>query len=110
MCWFHVNGYRYSSMEQYSNAQKFYIPDSPEHMEYFDIIRSADSPTKILMLGQQKCKGGYCSKWVVNKRYDLRTVNDVIRQYKHLKIRSDWYDVVDAVILEGKEAAKLQLM
>jgi ribA/ribD-fused uncharacterized protein len=87
---FELDGKVWASAEQYFQAQKYYIPNSPRHMEYFNIIYNADSPTKVFMLGRQQCKGGYAAKWVVNKKTDTRLVNDVIRMYKDLQIVDDW--------------------
>ena len=44
----------WSCVEQYFQAMKFYIPESNEHMEYFDIINQTDSPMKMANLGRQK--------------------------------------------------------
>ena len=87
---FVLDNLRWRTTEQYFQAQKFYIPDSPRHMEYYSIIQSADSPMKVFMLGRQKRKGGYCAKWVVNKDSDSRTVNDMVSKYEDLQIREDW--------------------
>lgn len=85
-----INGVEWSCVEHYFQAEKFHIPDSPRHMEYYNIIRLADSPTKIFMLGRQKKKGLNASKWVVNKKHDTRLVNDVIGMYQDLQPVSDW--------------------
>ena len=85
-----IDGLTWLCVEHYFQAAKFYIPDSPQHMEYFNIIHSADSPAKMAMLGRQKKGSRFSTKWVVNKKTDQRTVNDVIDLYKHLEMRKDW--------------------
>ena len=88
-----IHGFLWSCVEHYFQAAKFYIPTSDRHMEYFNIIQQADSPTKIFMLGRQKKKGGYASKWIVNKKTNTNKVNDIIDKYDTLKIRDDWDDI-----------------
>lgn len=87
---FELDGHQWLSVEQYFQAQKFKIDDSPSHMRYYEIIKHTDTPNKAMMLGQQKCKWGYASKWVVSKKTDPRTVNEVILDYSYLSIRDDW--------------------
>lgn len=87
---FEIDGYNYMNVEQYFQAQKFMMPESSDHMAYVNIICSADSPSKIFMLGQQKCKYGYASKWVINKKTNNELVNDVIENYSHISIRPNW--------------------
>ena len=94
-----IDGLDWISTEHYFQAQKFYIPDSPRHMEYYNIIHKADSPMKVTILGRQKCRGGYAAKWVVAKSSDERTLNDVIREYADVQIRSDWDTVRDDVMM-----------
>lgn len=87
-----IDNVTWRTVEQYFQAQKFYKPESARHMEYYNIIHSADAPTKVFMLGRQKKKGGYAAKWCVNKNTDPRYVNNVIDEYKDLEIREDWDD------------------
>ena len=87
-----INGREWSSVEHFYQASKFYIPQSLRHMEYYNLIHSADSPTKVFMLGTQKKKYGYAVKWTVNKK-DKRTINSVIDLYNDIHIRDDWEDV-----------------
>ena len=61
-------------------------------MEYYSIIQQADCTAKERMLSLQE-KGVRGSTWVVNKKTDQRTLNDVIELYKHLESRKDWKDV-----------------
>lgn len=85
-----IDGYTYMSTEHYYQAQKFYVPSSPRHMEYFGIIATTDSPQKVFMLGNQKPNTFRASRWKVNKRTDERLVNDVIATYEDLQLREDW--------------------
>lgn len=93
-----IDGTSWSTVEHYFQAQKFYVPDSPRHMEYYRLMVICDSPMKLFMMGQQKKKGGYAAKWAVNKKLDDRTVNDVIDLYKDVAIRSDWGAVKEDVM------------
>ena len=93
------------TVEHYFQAQKFYVPDSPRHMEYYRIMAMCDSPMKLFMMGTQKRKGGYAAKWVVNTKLDSRTVNDVIDLYKDLAIRPDW-DAAKEDVMRKALAAK----
>ena len=96
-----IQGKTWINVEQYFQAMKFYVPDSPEHMEYFNIIQSSDSPMKCMTLGRQKVRGGYAGKWLVNKTSDKRSLNEVIEKYKNLKIRDDWNSVRDDVMYDA---------
>ena len=98
---FILDGHRWLTVEQYFQAQKFNIPDSPTHMKYYEIIKHTDTPNKAMMLGQQKCKWGYASKWVVSKQNDGRTVNEVIHEYSDLSIRGDWESIKLSIMKKG---------
>ena len=87
--------------EQYFQANKFYIPDSPQHMEYYNVIKSTDSPMKAVCLGRQKLSGRFAGNWVVNRATDKRTLGEAIEQYKHLSIRPDWEQVKIRDMLHG---------
>jgi predicted NAD-dependent protein-ADP-ribosyltransferase YbiA (DUF1768 family) len=95
----------YISVEQYFQAQKFYIPDSYRHMEYFKIICSSDRMSKVFMLGTQCPRYGYASNWVVNRITDRRHLNSVIDDYKDIKIRKDW-DRIRLELMEKGVRAK----
>lgn len=84
---FTLDGEQWSTSEHYFQASKF-----DHNKEYVDIIRRANTPYKAFILAQQKKKGGYASKWTLDKS-DNRTLNDLVDQYKDIKIRSDWEDV-----------------
>ena len=108
-----IDGVTWLCVEHYYQANKFYIPESPQHMEYYNIIYTADSPAKMAMLGRQKKGTRFSNNWVVNKKTDNRTVNDVIDFYKHLEMRKDWNDVrvevmKKAITIKFQENAKLK--
>lgn len=86
--------------EQYFQAQKF-NKNSKEYLEYYNIIKNADSPAKVKMLGIQKPNTFRGSKWVVNKKTDKRLVNDMINKYKHLTIRDDWESVKVKIMVKA---------
>lgn len=95
---FTIDGKTWPTTEHYFQAAKF---DNPEYVE---LIRTASTPNKAFILGGQKKKGGYAGKWPLNKK-DTRTLNEVIDDYAHLKIRSDW-DTVKLVEMEKALFAK----
>lgn len=76
--------------------------------EYYNIIHSANTANKAFILAKQKKKGGYQTKWTVNKVEDKRTLNDVIDFYKHVEIRHDWEEV-KLDIMEKAVFAKFSL-
>jgi predicted NAD-dependent protein-ADP-ribosyltransferase YbiA (DUF1768 family) len=84
--------------EQYFQAMKFYNINSDSHMNYFDCIQSVDSPMKAMILGRQKQKGGYAGNWTINKKTDIRTLNEVIKIYSDITIRDDWNYVRDEIM------------
>lgn len=84
-----IDGVTWLSSEHYFQSMKF-SNKNVDCETYFDILQKADSPMKIFALARQKLLSGYGSKWVVNKKEDKRFVNDVIKQYEHVKIRTDW--------------------
>lgn len=87
---FVIDGTTWNDADHYVRASMFYIPDSPQHMEYYNIIQNADGPNKIKLLVYQDKGGRYTKDWVINKETDKRNVNDVIETYKHLEVRKDW--------------------
>lgn len=53
---------QWDTVEHYFQANKFIHND-----EYYNIIKSANTPGKAFMLAQQKKKGGYAAKWSLNR-------------------------------------------
>ena len=99
-----IDGTTWLNVEHYECASWFYIPDSPEHMEYYNIIKTADGPNKVKMLVYQDKGGRYSKDWVINKETDKRTVNDVVKLYKHLEQRKDWRYVCNEIWKKADEA------
>ena len=91
--------------EQYYQAMKFYLPNSPEHMEYFELIHKTDSPMKAFALGCQKKQNGVRGQWFINKKTCKESLNNVINKYKHLKPRDDW-DLIKMSIMTDVLSAK----
>ena len=90
-----IDEQQWLNIEQYFQSQKFYNTD------YYNIIKSTDSPMKATILGRQKIRGGYAGNWVVNKLSDTRTLNEVIALYQHIKIRDDWEIVKDDIMFNA---------
>lgn len=87
-----IDNHFWLNVEHYFQAQKFV-----HEPEYYQIIQTCDSPQKFKNLGCQK-KTQYSAKWVVNKQSDKRLLNDIVDQYKHLKIREDWDTIRDSIM------------
>jgi predicted NAD-dependent protein-ADP-ribosyltransferase YbiA (DUF1768 family) len=88
---FVLDGKTWQTTEHYFQAAKFsHFP------EYVDLIQACNTPGKCFVLAQQKCKGGYAAKWMINPAIgDRRLLNDIVREYKEkgVHIRPDWDDV-----------------
>lgn len=83
-----IDGIEYPCTEIYFQAQKFVHEE-----EYFRLICACDSPQKSKNMGTQRVdyRG---ESWYINKdKKELGKVNDIIRKYKHVRIRDDWDDV-----------------
>ena len=86
-----IEGEKWANTEQYFQAMKFRGKKAtPRMIEYSNIIKAADSPMKTKLLGAQKKDMRFGKKWKVNKNTDHRLINDVVEEYKDLKIRDDW--------------------
>lgn len=94
---FEVDGVKFLNNEHYYQSQKF---NRKETQEYYLFILQADSPQKAKDMANQRpnYRG---ESWYINKnKKSLGKMNDVIRKYKHLKIRPDWDDVkVDTMMI-----------
>lgn len=101
-----VDGETWTSTEHYYQAQKFKvkgknIPNQARYNEYYNIIKSCDSPRKQKMLATQKKDTRFGKNWKINKNSDHRLVNDVIEQYKDLKLREDWEEAKVHVMIRA---------
>ena len=85
-----IDGTIWTDVDHYVGASWFYVPDSPQHMEYYNIIKTADGPNKIKLLVYQDKGGKYSKDWVINTETGKRKVNEVVKLYKHLQQREDW--------------------
>jgi N-glycosidase YbiA len=99
---FLFNGKYYKTSEHAFQAAKF------EDEEYAEVIRQATTPNFARILGNQKCKGGYPN---------IVKMNDVVRQYQHIKMKENWntlrdeimQQIVDAKFSQCKRLKKLLL-
>ena len=97
-----IEGEKWLNTEQYFQAMKFRGVKATRRMiEYSNIIKTADSPLKTKLLGAQKKDMRFGKKWKVNKNTDHRLINDVIDEYKDLKIRNDWGNVAFLVMIKA---------
>ena len=97
-----IEGEKWINTEQYFQAMKFRGVKATRRMvEYSNIIKTADSPLKTKLLGAQKKDMRFGKKWKVNKNTDHRLINDVIDEYKDLKIRNDWGNVAFLVMIKA---------
>jgi ribA/ribD-fused uncharacterized protein len=86
-----IDDEKWTNTEQYFQAMKFRGDKAtPRMIEYSNIIKNADSPMKVKMLGTQTKNKRFGTKWKINKKTDERLVNDVVDLYKDLKLRDDW--------------------
>lgn len=99
-----IDGKSWPTTEHYFQAMKFYDPSSVRHAEYMEIIRLSDGPMKAAILGRQKQKGGFAGDWKVNKVSDLRTLNDVIKAYSDVSLRTDWESAKDDIMRKALQA------
>ena len=85
-----IENEKWTNTEQYFQAMKFRGKNAtPRMIEYSNIIKNADSPMKVKLLGTQKKNMRFGKKWKVNKKTDERLINDIVDDYKDLKIRTD---------------------
>lgn len=95
-----INGIEYSSTEAYFQSKKFDIENDTdkERIIYSKLISLVDSPQKAKDMGSQKTnyRG---ESWLINKnKPELGFVNDIIRKYSHIKMRSDWDQIKNTIM------------
>lgn len=97
-----IDGEIWGTTEQYFQAMKFRGDEKDKRSwEYSNLIKKADSPTKVKMLGTQRKNMGYGKNWELIKGVDKRLVNDLIDEYKDVRMRSDWEQVRVRVMLRA---------
>ena len=97
-----INGEYWINTEAYFQAMKFRGKKAtPRMIEYSNIIKNADSPSKITGLGRQKKNMRFGKKWMINKKTDHRLLNDVIEEYKDIKPMKDWQNKSIYVMIEA---------
>ena len=69
------------------------------------MIATADTPNKAITLAKQKLPSGYASKWKHTKTSNL-TIGELLKRGKNqgVKIRPDWDQVKDEVMLRANRA------
>jgi predicted NAD-dependent protein-ADP-ribosyltransferase YbiA (DUF1768 family) len=82
--------------EVYYQAQKFQNVSGAD--EYFQLIASCDSPQKAKNMGGQVISPRAERWWINKKRPELGYVNDAVRRFSHLQIRSDWKEAMEEVM------------
>lgn len=102
---FILDGETWMTTEHYFQAAKF----MDHHPDYANLIRMCSTPGKCFVLANQKCKGGYAAKWMVNPEAgDRRLLNDIVIKYKDtVHIRPDW-DNVRLVVMKRCLLAKFR--
>lgn len=91
----------FRSVEQFYQAYKFYNPDDPISMEYFQLLLEADSPQKVKDMGNQRVSR-FGAKWLINKaKPALGTVKEAVERYSSLEMRPDWDEIKVEVMEEG---------
>lgn len=100
-CTLIIDDIKFLSVEHYFQSMKF---KDEKTMNYFKLLTECDSPAKCKELGSQK-SGRFSSKWLVNKtKPELGFVSDVIEKNIDLKIRDDWLEVRDKIMMIGLKA------
>lgn len=93
-----IDGQDWPTTEHYFQGQKF-AGQGHDAQAYIELIRQADTPNKAFILSQQKKKGGYAGKWLVNKKTAPMTLNEAIAKYAgKVKMRGEWEAVRLAVM------------
>uniref|UniRef100_A0A6C0ELZ2 DNA-(apurinic or apyrimidinic site) endonuclease n=1 Tax=viral metagenome TaxID=1070528 RepID=A0A6C0ELZ2_9ZZZZ len=108
-----IDGETWQTTEQYFQAMKFRGPGaSKRSIKYSNLIKEADSPMKVKLLGTQKKNLHYGKNWKLNKKTDDRLINDLVDKYIDLKVRPGWdrirIDVMIRALMAKFEQPKLQ--
>jgi hypothetical protein len=86
-----IHGISYATVEHFYQSQKFLDPD------YRELIRSASTPNKAKILAHQQLGGGY--KWRTDMNPIIQAAAD-----RGVRLRPDWDDVRELVMMEGLQA------
>lgn len=104
-----IDGEKWRDVESYFQAMKFRksgLLRGFRSLDYSLLIRQADSPLKAAALGRQKPLDGPEGQEVLDKsappylRPLTKTVNELIEEYRDVKIREDWDEERLAVMAE----------
>jgi ribA/ribD-fused uncharacterized protein len=87
-----IDGKEYETVEHYFQSEKF--PDFPEYQE---IVKNAKTAAQTKYYGSMKCSQNY--NWAI-------PIKDTIQKYKEsgVKLRDDWEQVKDQIMLKGLRA------
>jgi predicted NAD-dependent protein-ADP-ribosyltransferase YbiA (DUF1768 family) len=97
-----IDNEKWINSEPYYQALKFRGKSAcARSIEYSNLIREAYSPGKAKILGHQKKNLRFGTTWVLNKKTDQTLVNDIVDEYKDLKVRPDWENVKIKVMLKA---------
>ena len=91
---FTIDGITWPTVEHYFQAQKF---NDPIYQNY---IRLASTPRKAMLLGKQQKHFRYMTS-KIHPHLCLESINDIIIQYKHLPLKSNWEIIKDDVMLKA---------
>lgn len=101
---FVIDGVEYLHVEVYYQSQKFYIPNDPLAMEYYNLIIRCDSPQKAKDMANMRINPRGLN-WYINKSYpNYGKCSEAIRKYSSIKPRNDWDQVKIEVMRKGLEA------
>jgi ribA/ribD-fused uncharacterized protein len=88
--------------EAYFQGMKFRGPTAtPRSIEYSNLIKKADKPMKVKILGSQRPNLHWGKKWQLALRKDTRLVNDLVEEYKDVKLRPDWEQAKIGVMIRA---------
>lgn len=85
-----IDGEKWPTSEHYFQAMKFRGKNAtPKSIEYSNLIKSAETPSRAKSLGIQRKNIRFGRTWTLNSK-DPRMIRDIILQYLDVKIRPDW--------------------
>jgi predicted NAD-dependent protein-ADP-ribosyltransferase YbiA (DUF1768 family) len=93
-----IDGKQWPSVEHYYQASKY------TDEGYREVIRAADTMNKVKALGNKETLTKGKAKWMVDAKKDRRLLVDLIKQYKDVRMRSDWATYQFEVMRKANEA------